>query len=79
VQQADEVDAFVSNTDDMLFEDIHGIDPRVILNSTPAHYDDISTASFGLLDSNEAWATLFHENRTSADIPISSHLRGGLL
>jgi hypothetical protein len=36
-------------------------------------------ASVGLLDSNEAWVTLFHEKRTNADVTIGSHLRGGLL
>jgi hypothetical protein len=94
VKQPEEVDAFVSDTDDMFFEGIYGIDPRVmamfdlhIPDSTPAHYNHmsdhqvnaISTASVGLLDSNEAWAALFHDNRTSADVTIPSHLREGLL
>jgi hypothetical protein len=36
-------------------------------------------ASVGLLDSSEAWVTLFPVKRTNADVTISSHLRGGLL
>jgi hypothetical protein len=31
------------------------------------------------MDSDEAWVTLFHEKRTSANVTIDSHLRGGSL
>jgi hypothetical protein len=32
------------------------------------------SSSVGLLDSNEAWITLFHEQCTNADVTIGSHL-----
>jgi hypothetical protein len=60
-----------------------------IPDSAPTYYDDlgaldhqvktISTASVWLLDYNEAWVTLFHEERTNANAPVGSHFRGGLL
>jgi hypothetical protein len=71
----------------MFFDGIHGIDRRKmsminlhISDSAPAHSDDlgdhqfkaISTVSVGLLDSNEAWATLFQEKRSDADVTIGS-------
>jgi hypothetical protein len=36
-------------------------------------------ASVGLLDSDEAWITLFRKKRTNIDVTIGSHLRVGLL
>ena len=46
--QLEEVDAFVSDTNGMFFDGIHGIDPRKmsmfdlrIPDSTPTHYDDL--------------------------------------
>jgi hypothetical protein len=35
-------------------------------------------ARVGLLDSNVAWVTLFHEKHTNPDVTISSHHGGGL-
>jgi hypothetical protein len=70
---------FVSNTDNTF---IDGIDHHVmsmvnlhVPDSASTYYDDlgdhqvkaISTASVGLLDSDEAWATLFHEKRTNVN------------
>jgi hypothetical protein len=74
VQHMEEVDALVSYTDDVFFDDI---DPRVMSmfdlhapDSAPTPCDDldhqvkaISSASVGLLDSNEAWVMYFHEKR----------------
>jgi hypothetical protein len=36
-------------------------------------------ASVGLLDSSEAWVTLFHKMRTNADLSTGFYLREGLL
>jgi hypothetical protein len=72
VHQLVDVNAFVSDTDNKF---IDGSDPHKMFmfdhypDSTPTRHDDlgdqkvkaISTASVGLLDSDEAWATLFHE------------------
>jgi hypothetical protein len=91
VHQLEELDAFVSDTADMFFDGIHGIVMSVldlhIPDSTPTHFDGlgdhqvkaISTASVGLMDYDEAWATLFHEKRTKVDVTIGSHLCEGLL
>jgi hypothetical protein len=46
---------------------------------TPLRRSSLCFASVGLLDSNEAWVTLFHKKRTNADVTTSSHLRGRLL
>jgi hypothetical protein len=58
-------------------------------DSAPTYYDDlgildhqvkaISAASVGHIDSNEAWVTLSHEKRSSANVTIGYRLRGGLL
>jgi hypothetical protein len=60
-----------------------------IPDSAPTYYDDlgaldyqvktISTTSLWLLDYNESWVTLFHEEGTNANVPVGSRLRVGLL
>jgi hypothetical protein len=53
-----------------------------VSDSAPAHYDDlgdsqvntISTASLGLLKSNETWVTLFHEKCSTRSVPSSMSL-----
>jgi hypothetical protein len=49
VHQLEEVNAFVSDSDDMFFDGIDDIDPRVmsmfdlhVPDSAPTHYDDLS-------------------------------------
>jgi hypothetical protein len=84
VHQLEEVDSFVSDTDNTL---IDNIDRHVMSmvnlyapDSALTHYDDsgehqvkaMSSASVGLLDSDEAWATLFHEKRTSIHLTFPS-------
>jgi hypothetical protein len=75
----------------IFFDSIHG--DVYVRSSHPdcnlTHYDNlgaldhqvnaISTASVWLLDYNEAWVALFHEERTNANVSIGSRLRGGLL
>jgi hypothetical protein len=83
-------EVFISDTEDMFFGGIHGIDSSVMSTfDLHTNYDQtgvndhqikaISTVSVRLLDSNEARIMLFYEKRTSADVSISSDFLGGLL
>jgi hypothetical protein len=86
-------DAFVSNTDEMIFDGIHGIDSRVmstsnlhVSDSTPTNYDhsvvndyQVKAISTVSVNPKEAWTMHFYLKRTNADVSISSHPIGGLL
>jgi hypothetical protein len=82
MHQLEEADAFKSDTDNRF---IDGIDPHVmsmfdlhVPDSALTHHDNlcddevqaISTASVGLLESNGACVTLFHEKRTNWPLPF---------